>query len=33
MGIQHKPKSLRTANKRRRKTRKHRLRSTKKYKT
>ena len=33
MGIQHKRKELRTANKRRRKTRKHRLRSTKKYKT
>jgi hypothetical protein len=32
MGVQHRPKSLRTLNKRRRKARKHKLRSTKKYK-
>ena len=32
MGIQHAKKELRTANKKRRKTRKHKLRSTKKYK-
>jgi hypothetical protein len=32
MGIQHRSKSMRTLNKRRRKARKHRLRSTKKYK-
>jgi hypothetical protein len=32
MGVQHRPKSLRTLNKRRRKSRKHKLRSTKKYK-
>lgn len=31
MGIQHRPKSQRTIAKRRRKTRKHKLRSTKKY--
>jgi hypothetical protein len=33
MGIQHKRKELRTAAKRLRKNRKHKLRSTKKYKT
>jgi hypothetical protein len=33
MGIQHKRKELRNAAKRRRKSRKHKLRSTKKYKT
>ncbi|MDB5307219.1 MAG: hypothetical protein JWO38_1421 [Gemmataceae bacterium] len=33
MGVQHQRKELRTANKRRRKKRKHKLRSTKKYKT
>lgn len=32
MGIQHRPKSQRTLSKRRRKTRKHKNRSTKKYK-
>lgn len=32
MGIQHKRKELRTANKKRRKTRKHKNRSNKKYK-
>ena len=32
MGVQHMRKEQRTANKRRRKTRKHKLRSTKKYK-
>ncbi|QJW96261.1 hypothetical protein FTUN_3818 [Frigoriglobus tundricola] len=32
MGIQHKPKSVRNASKKRRKDRKHKLRSTKKYK-
>lgn len=32
MGFQHKPKALRTAAKRLRKYRKHKLRSTKKYK-
>jgi hypothetical protein len=32
MGFQHSPKSQRTLAKRRRKTRKHKLRSTKKYK-
>jgi hypothetical protein len=32
MGIQHAPKSQRNANKKRRKARKHKLRSTKKYK-
>ena len=32
MGIQHKRKELRTANKKRRKARKHKLRSTKKGK-
>jgi hypothetical protein len=32
VGIQHKRKELRTANKRRRKNRKHKARSTKKYK-
>ena len=32
MGIQHARKELRTANKRRRKKKKHKLRSTKKYK-
>lgn len=32
VGIQHKRKELRTANKRRRKKRKHEARSTKKYK-
>ncbi len=32
MGIQHAKKALRTANKRRRKNRKHKLRSTKKDK-
>ncbi len=32
MGIQHKRKELRTANKRRRKNRKHKARATKKYK-
>lgn len=32
MGIQSKRKELRNANKRRRKIRKHKLRSTKKYK-
>lgn len=32
MGIQHKRKELRTAAKRRRKNRKHKARSTKKYK-
>jgi hypothetical protein len=31
MGIQHKPKSQRNAAKKRRKARKHKLRSTKKY--
>jgi hypothetical protein len=31
MGIQHRPKSQRTLNKKRRKARKHKLRSTKKY--
>ena len=33
MGIQHKRKELRIANKRRRKKKKHENRSTKKYKT
>jgi hypothetical protein len=33
MGIQSRPKSQRTISKRRRKTRKHKLRSTKKYKS
>lgn len=33
MGIQHAPKSQRNASKKRRKARKHKLRSTKKYKT
>jgi hypothetical protein len=32
MGVQHRSKSMRTLNKRRRKVRKHKLRSTKKYK-
>jgi hypothetical protein len=32
MGIQHAPKSQRNASKKRRKARKHKLRSTKKYK-
>jgi hypothetical protein len=32
MGIQHAPKSQRNANKKRRKARKHKLRSSKKYK-
>jgi hypothetical protein len=32
MGVQHQRKELRTASKRRRKNRKHKLRSTKKYK-
>jgi hypothetical protein len=32
MGIQHAPKSQRNKSKKRRKTRKHKLRSTKKYK-
>jgi hypothetical protein len=32
VGIQHRPKSQRTLSKRRRKTRKHKNRSTKKYK-
>jgi hypothetical protein len=32
MGIQHRPKSQRTLSKRRRKTRKHKNRSSKKYK-
>jgi len=32
MGIQHARKEMRTANKRRRKKRKHKLRSTKTYK-
>ena len=32
MGIQHAPKSQRNANKKRRRARKHKLRSTKKYK-
>jgi hypothetical protein len=31
MGIQHKPKSVRNASKKRRKARKHKLRSSKKY--
>jgi hypothetical protein len=33
MGIQHAKKELRSASKKRRKARKHKLRSTKKYKT
>jgi hypothetical protein len=33
MGIQHAPKRQRNASKKRRKARKHKLRSTKKYKT
>ena len=33
MGIQHAPKSQRNASKKRRKARKHKLRSTKKYKS
>lgn len=32
MGIQHKPKSVRNKNKKRVRARKHKLRSTKKYK-
>ena len=32
MGVQHQRKDLRTANKRRRKKKKHELRSSKKYK-
>jgi hypothetical protein len=32
MGIQHKPKAVRNANKKRVRARRHKLRSTKKYK-